>query len=181
MNHTGTCNGGTCNRLVANTAVTVDVTGVGGIPASNIAAVAVVLQAYVPDAGGSLTAHATGTPLPFTAAMIYDDAFTSGTAIIPVGTDGTITLYSSAGVDIIVQTIGYFDAATKTYTYTYSGDGLRRSKTAPDGTVTKFTWDRSPGLPLLLAEDINAPAPPTTASPDTSTGPAAPSPPTSRP
>ena len=156
-NHTGTCNGGTCNRLVANTPTTIDVTGVGGIPASGVASVAVVLQTYVPDAPGYVTTHATGTAQPYAAAMVFDDAFTSTTAIVPVGTDGTITVFSSTGVDLIVQTIGYFDAASKTYTYAYSGDGLRRSKTAPEGTVTKFIWDRSGALPLLLAEAIDEP------------------------
>jgi RHS repeat-associated protein len=41
--------------------------------------------------------------------------------------------------------------------FTYSGDGLRTSKTRPDGTVTRYTWDRSGGLPLLLVEAIDAP------------------------
>ena len=51
----------------------------------------------------------------------------------------------------------YFELATDTYTYAYAGDGLRRHKTAPDGTVTEFTWDRSGALPLLLAEATRPP------------------------
>ena len=54
VNHAGTCNGGTCNKLVANTPVTVQVTGVNGIP-SNAAAVAVVLQAVIPSGRVSST------------------------------------------------------------------------------------------------------------------------------
>lgn len=42
-------------------------------------------------------------------------------------------------------------------TYTYDGEGLRATKTTVDGTVTRFTWDRSSGLPLLLAEIVDAP------------------------
>ncbi|MCU0271524.1 MAG: hypothetical protein MUF83_23180, partial [Acidimicrobiales bacterium] len=29
---------------------------------------------------------------------------------------------------------------------------MRRTKVAPDGTVTRFVWDRSGSLPLLVAE-----------------------------
>jgi RHS repeat-associated protein len=91
------------------------------------------------------------------ATLIYDDLVTTGTAIVPVGPDGTITLLSTANVDILMHVVGYLEPATKTYTYTYAGDGLRRTKTAPDGTTTTFVWDRSQQIPQLLTEDINAP------------------------
>jgi RHS repeat-associated protein len=37
-------------------------------------------------------------------------------------------------------------------TYAYDGDGLRTAKTNANANTTAFTWDRSGGLPLLLAE-----------------------------
>ena len=40
--------------------------------------------------------------------------------------------------------------------YTYTGDGLRRTKTTADGTTTSYTWDRTPALPLLAAETMDA-------------------------
>ena len=159
-NHTGTCVPAPCSRLVGGSTpvpVSVDVTGVNGIPATGVAAVAVVMQALLPDGPGSLTAYASGTPMPDAATMNFDDAFSSGTAIVRVGADGTITLVADVGVDILVQAVGYFDPATKTYQYTYTGDGLRRTKTAPDGTLTTFTWDRSTSVPLLLTEAIDVP------------------------
>jgi RHS repeat-associated protein len=48
-------------------------------------------------------------------------------------------------------------APDPSWTYTYAGDGLRRTKAGTDGTTSTYTWDRSRGLPLLLAETINAP------------------------
>lgn len=156
VTHTGTCNASTCNRLLANTPTTIKVTGVGGIP-TNAAAVAVILETYNPDLIGSLTTYATGSAAPNAASMLYDDAYTSSTAIIPVGSDGTITVNSTRGVDLVIQTLGYYDAASKTYTYNYNGDGLRTRKTSADGTITTFTWDRTAGLPQLLTENIDAP------------------------
>lgn len=44
-----------------------------------------------------------------------------------------------------------------TVTFTYGGDGLRTAKTSPDGTVTRYIWDRYGSLPMLLAETIDAP------------------------
>jgi RHS repeat-associated protein len=160
VNHTGVCNGGTCNRLVANTPTTIKLAGVGTVPA-NATAVAVVVQAYFPDAIGYLSTWATGGTMPSTATMTFDgDGFISATAILPIGTGGTVTFQSSTGVDVIVQPIGYFDPATRTYTYAYSGDGLRKQKTAPDGTTTKFVWDRSSAVPELLAEVVDEPGTP---------------------
>lgn len=74
----------------------------------------------------------------------------SGTDTVWWGT----TTRSSIGTDPAY--IG-LPAPGPSWTYTYSGDGLRRSKIASDGTTTTYTWDRARGLPLLLAEDIAAP------------------------
>ncbi len=54
---------------------------------------------------------------------------------------------------MFLDVIGWNEPATKTWTYTYNGDGLRTKKTAPDGTVTTFTWDQSGRLPILIAEN----------------------------
>lgn len=145
----GTCDGGTCNRLAAGVPVKVQVTGTAGVPTTGVAAVAVIVEVHNPAAAGVLDAG--GTP------VLYDDAYTSSTAIVPVAADGTITITSTQATDIAVQVLGYYEPASKTYVYSYTGDGLRHTKTAPDGTLTRFTWDRSAGLPLLLAESIDAP------------------------
>jgi len=42
-------------------------------------------------------------------------------------------------------------------TATYYGDGLRASKTGPDGTITRYVWERSVPVPQLLQEAIDAP------------------------
>jgi RHS repeat-associated protein len=164
--HTGTCtvNGTTasCTKLPANQPVTLHVAGNANVPAAGASAVAVVIHTGVPDTSGinALTAYSTDATgiTGMTLALDRNVPFASTTAIMPVGHDGKINVLSSTGIDIDIQTIGWFEPATKTYTYTYSGDGLRRTKTAPDGTVTTFTWDRSTGTPELLAEVVDVPA-----------------------
>jgi RHS repeat-associated protein len=157
INHVGVCNGGTCNQLPASTPVTAKVTGVGGIPVTGVSAVAVVFSAFYGGASGYLTAYATGTARPAIATMTFDgDAYISGTAIVPVGADGTITLWSYGALNLSIQPVGWYEAARKTYTFTYSGDGLRKQKTG-NGTTIKYVWDRSSAIPELLAEEIDAP------------------------
>lgn len=48
----------------------------------------------------------------------------------------------------------YTPAGGATTSYAYDGSGLRVSKTTSART-TRFTWDRSGGLPLLLGDDAN--------------------------
>jgi RHS repeat-associated protein len=146
--------------LPADTATTtakdIQVAGLGGVP-NGVEAVAVVLHAYnLPATAGYLTAWDPdlATP-PGTGTLSWSGASTvSTTTIIPVGTNGKIRVQASANVSVMIQTVGYFTAPT--YRYSYTGDGLRATKTAPDGTITRFTWDRSGGLPLLLREDIDS-------------------------
>jgi RHS repeat-associated protein len=164
--HTGTCtvNGstGNCTKLPANQPVTVDVTGSSaGVPATGASAVAVVIHTGVPDGTGTnaLTAYSTDATgiTGMTLALDRNVPFASTTAIVPIGHDGNINVMSSTGIDITMQVLGWFEPATKTYTYAYAGDGLRRTKPAPDGTVTTFTWDRSTTDPELLSEAVDAP------------------------
>jgi RHS repeat-associated protein len=155
---TGTCTPSPCDRLTANTPIEVQVAGLGGIPAG-ADAVAVVIHAMDPSGAyfGGLSAWPTGQPQPAGSTLTFGASWVSGTAIIPVGTNGRISIVSSADIDVAVQGIGWYEDSTETWTYTYTGDGLRRTKTAPDGTITTFTWDRSGGLPLMVAEAIDAP------------------------
>lgn len=85
----------------------------------------------------------------------------NGDGTTTVGLD-TLGVYDTSGVWFLRNTNspGSPDLSiyiTQTYRYTYTGDGLRRTKIAPDGTTTTYSWDRSGALPLLLAEAIDGP------------------------
>jgi RHS repeat-associated protein len=159
----GTCLPSPCSALAANTPKRIKVTGVGQVPA-NAEAVAMVLHLYYMPAASSgyLSAWksdpADPAPVPQGADITWaGETGLSGTVIVPVDANGYITVMASTSAHMSVQAIGYYQAATKTYQYRYAPDGLRSTKTAPDGTLTRFTWDRSRSIPLLLAEAIDAP------------------------
>ncbi|MGI8416125.1 MAG: DUF6531 domain-containing protein, partial [Nakamurella sp.] len=92
----------------------VQVAGVGGVPATGVAAVAVNLTATSPTAAGSLTAWADGGTQPSTSNMNFDSGQTiANFAVVPVGADGKIRILNgSAGTtQIIADTQGYYTAA----------------------------------------------------------------------
>lgn len=148
--------------------IDVKVTGRAGFPNDGMTAAVISLSA-TSTAVGSIRVNLDTTPGAHstTLATLHLNGGGAGvpsndtTLVIAVpDADGRISLTatSSAGgsFDVWAEAVGYFKIP-ETTTYTYSGDGLRRAKVSPDGTVTTFTWDRSGGLPLLLAEAINAP------------------------
>ena len=71
----------------------------------------------------------------------------ANTVIVPLGTDGDIAISATgSATDLHVDVNGYFTSAadTDTYTYTYDSDGLRTTKTGPDGTTT-YAWATAAG------------------------------------
>jgi RHS repeat-associated protein len=153
----GTCSG-SCATLPAGGTLSVAVAGIGPVPA-DASAVVVTVTAVSPAGPGWLTAYPDGTPRPLATAVSYSAGqVIANTTIVPVGTSGRISIYSAAATDVVIDLTGWFGAQpTATYTYGYDGTGLRRTRTAPDGTVSRFVWDRSGPLPLLLAEVTDAP------------------------
>ncbi|MGH9083841.1 MAG: RHS repeat-associated core domain-containing protein [Acidimicrobiales bacterium] len=155
-NGVGSCDG-TCQRIPAGGTLTVDLAGQSSIPA-DASAVAVNVTASSPSAGGFLTIYPSGLSLPDASNLNYNTGQSiANAAIVRPGADRKLKIYASAQTDVLIDVHGWFTASSETWRYTYSGDGLRRTKTAPEGTLTTFTWDRSGDLPLLLAEVIDAP------------------------
>jgi RHS repeat-associated protein len=134
-------------------------TGRAGVPASNVAA---VVLSFNVDSAGIGGVRINWNPYTNSSnAMFHTDgsgSLDSGVVIVVPDANGRINLtaFGAGSYHVFADVVGYFTIPPTT-TYTYSGDGLRRTKTASDGTVTTFTWDRARGLPLLLAEAIDAP------------------------
>lgn len=150
----GTCTP-SCATLAGNAQLSVQATGAAGIPTTGVKAVSVVVTAVNVTgsaAGNVAVGNTAGTPNP-TAQFAAAETISNG-AIVPVDADGKIVVKNNttANRDVIVDVVGWQEQATKTWTYTYDGDGLRTKKTAPDGTITTYTWDQHGGLPMLIAE-----------------------------
>jgi len=105
----GTCDGAPCARLAADDPVAVQVTGVGGVPASGVTAVVVSIIASGTTSDGWLEVNPAGDAaagtLPLNAGQTSAQTVTAKLA-----GNGTITLASGVGVDVSVDVVGYFRA-----------------------------------------------------------------------
>jgi len=87
------------------------VTGQGGIPETGVAAVAVQVVAMGSNAASSVRIWSPGQSKSEIVTKVPMNMDASGTAIVPVASDGTIALATSAGAtDISVDVTGYYPA-----------------------------------------------------------------------
>jgi hypothetical protein len=93
--------------------VTVDVTGVGGVPAAGALAVVVNLTVTGGTAASHLTAWPTGQAKPSTSNLNFAAGqVVANQAVIPVGADGTISISNAAGAThVVVDVQGWFGPA----------------------------------------------------------------------
>jgi len=127
------------------------VTGVGGVPAEGVAAVLVRVSALGTNAPTTLRAWApgAGSSVPVVKAPINSDAF--GDAIIPVASNGTIALATSAGAtDVTVDVLGY---------YPNGSEVENKSEVVSDTVVAPMTEFGPTPAPVPEAPAAPAPAP----------------------
>ena len=130
------------------------VVGVGGVPAEGVAAVQVAVSALESNAPSTVRIWSPGEGKSDTVVKVGMNQSASGTAIVPVSSEGTIALAVTAGAaDIAVDVTGYYPA----------GDTENRTKATPGGSVNP-------------AEFAPAPAPPPAPTPEPPPAPAAPEP-----
>jgi hypothetical protein len=140
----------------------VKVTGQGGVPETGVAAVAVQVVAMASNANSSVKIWAPGQSKSQTVANVPMNKDASGTAVVPVASDGTIVLATSAGAtDVAVDVIGYYPP----------GDVANDTAATP-GPATDMGDEPPPAIPpapapAAPASAAPAPAPvPTTIRPD---------------
>ncbi|WP_327010639.1 LamG domain-containing protein [Dactylosporangium sp. NBC_01737] len=103
--------GGSTAPIQPGGTVRLPIAGVNGIPASDVTAVAVNVTVIYPTAPGFLTLYPSNTPQPGTSNLYYEtNAVLANFAIVPVGPDGTISIYvGSAGTaHLNLDVSGYF-------------------------------------------------------------------------
>jgi len=106
----GSLVGYTGDKPGAAAEVRVQVAGVAGISASGVAAVAVNITATEATGPGYITAWPSGTARPTTSSLNLEYAGeTRGNhAIVPVGSDGAISLFTQSGTHLVVDAFGWF-------------------------------------------------------------------------
>jgi|GEM_PF-1093339 len=98
---------------------TVQVSGVGGVPAAGVSAVAIHVSSVYPTTDSFLTVWPDG-PMPLAASKNYGVtvsgglnhvAVTNDLLIVPVAGDGTVQMFNNAGtVDLVIDVVGYYTA-----------------------------------------------------------------------
>lgn len=105
---------GTKGVVAGGKTLTVDVTGVAGVPATGVAAVAINLTVVGIGAPSFVTAWATGTTRPnaSTLNIVSAGQVRANLAVVPVGSDGTISLYTKADAHLLGDIAGYYTSQT---------------------------------------------------------------------
>jgi len=108
-NGVGTPKPGTRWTLGPGARLDVPVLGVGGVPASGVAAVAVNVTAVCPTVDTEITVAPAGRSRPGTAAVDVPAGVNTATSVlVGVGAGGALSLWNSAGyVDVLVDVVGY--------------------------------------------------------------------------
>ncbi len=96
-------------KLRAHGRLDIPVTGRGGVPGSGVGAVVLNLTGISPDIGTYLAAYPAGKAFTGTASVnIFPGEITSALVVVPVGTNGTVSLLNGSGrADVVVDLVGY--------------------------------------------------------------------------
>jgi hypothetical protein len=104
--------------VAAGATIDVQITGVGGVPASGVVAVAMNVTVTESNAPSFTTVFPTGQPRPGTSNLNVPTAnqTRANLVIVPVGADGKVSFYSLAGSHLLADVAGYFVSQTTAVT-----------------------------------------------------------------
>ena len=135
----------------AGAIVNVTVGGRGGVPASGVAAVAINVTVTAPTATSFLTVFPNGAPRPTASNLNFTAGQTiANMVIVPIGSDGQISLYNDAGqTHVLVDVLGWFAGEAGYHGFAPARLLDTRAAGAPVGpaSVTSVTVLGHGGLP----------------------------------
>ncbi len=100
--------------LAAGSTTTVPVLGTGGVPPTGVGSVVVNLVGSGSSAAGSMVTYA-GTTRPGTASLHFAaKQNVANRAVVPVGSDGSIRIHTSAASHLAVEVAGWYASTTAT-------------------------------------------------------------------
>ncbi len=131
--------------------------GLGGVPTDGAAAVVVSVTIENPSGAGWAKVNPNPGDWSAAATLHYQSAQSVNDVVVArLDEAGAINIWTQDPADVTIDVAGYYSPLSATWSYAYDGDGLRRSRTAPSGEVTSFTWDPTAGVPALLTETTGA-------------------------
>ena len=148
--------------LAANCAMALPVVGIGGVPATGVAAVALNITATQATAPGFLTVYPCGEAQPPTSTVNYAaDQNVANMAQVRVGVGGQVCIFTMSTVDVVVDVLGWYGAgATAGYAPltptrvldTRDGTGIGGQRAVvPAGGTAAFTVAGAAGVPADAA------------------------------
>jgi hypothetical protein len=101
-------------KLTGGSTLQVQIAGVSGVPSSGVKAVVINLTTIAPTTASYLEPYAGGTTQPSPASgMQFSSGNQAGLAIVPVGSNGKISIFAGAGtLDLVGDVVGYYAAGT---------------------------------------------------------------------
>ena len=113
---TRTGTGGFSAPIGPGQSISVQGTGVGGVPATGVSAVMLNVTVTQPTAAGYLTIYPTGVALPLAANLNFGPGQTVGNMVVAkVGTGGKFSIYNSSGsTHVVVDVSGWYSDGTGT-------------------------------------------------------------------
>jgi len=132
---TRTTTGGHKGPIGGNASVSVKVLGAGGVPSAGVAAVVVHVTGVGATGGTYLEAFGTGYPRRTGSTLnLAKGSAVSNDAVVPVGPDGAISVWNSAGsVNVVVDVQGWIAAPVLTVTPPVSSALDAGALTSSDG------------------------------------------------
>ena len=103
------------NKVDPDGTITVPMLGRNGIPGSNVKAVVLNVTATQATAAGFVTVYPTGAARPSASNLNLDRAgqTTPNLVTVPVGGDGSVSIYTSGGSHILVDVMGYYESTNQ--------------------------------------------------------------------
>jgi hypothetical protein len=152
-------------KVGSNTEITVDVTGLGGVPVSGVSAVVVNATVAEPTTGSYLTVYPSGATRPLASNLNFGAGQTVPNLVtVKVGVDGNVKVYNAAGqTHVIFDVIGWYGSYGDLF-YPLTPTRVLDTRTSPQGVPpgqvgsnAEITVDvtGSGGLPAL-ASDVSA-------------------------
>ena len=111
-NGTGSISG----PVASGHSISLNVLGVGGVPASGVSAVVLNVTATPPSANGYLTVYPDGASRPTTSNLNFSAGETVPNLVIaPVGSDGKVDFYNGSGgtVQVVADVSGWFASGSR--------------------------------------------------------------------
>jgi hypothetical protein len=147
--------GGARLPLGPNARLDLRVVGVGGVPSSGVAAVALNVTATCPSNSTYVTVWAAGRPRPNASSLnVAAGATQAAFTVSAVGGDGKVSIANAAGsTDVIVDVVGYYPAATTSGSRYHPGQPFRLFDSRKDGAGA---LDRGDSRTLQLSAQAGA-------------------------